>query len=256
MLLAYDGSAFQGWQVQLHGPSVQGSLEAAFQTITRQAVAVAGSGRTDAGVHALDQVASFRLPPGHELRKLRASLNGLLGPAISVKAIVPVAEGFHARHSARGKLYRYHLFNRPYPPVFGRQRCWWIKRPLDVAAMRAAAAPLLGEHDFSAFRAKGCEAPHPVRTLLRLEVLPREERDCTLSIELEGSGFLRHMARILTGTLVEAGLGRLTPADAAAILAGRSRERAPATAPARGLHLVRVHYDLDAFPELRGLQEA
>jgi tRNA pseudouridine38-40 synthase len=256
MLLAYDGSGFMGWQVQPHGPSVQGRIEEALRTITRREVKVYGSGRTDAGVHALNQVANFRLPPGQDLAKLRASLNGLLGPAISVKAVVPVAERFHARHSALGKHYRYQLFNRPYPPVFRRHGTWWIKLPLRLEAMRAAAAPLLGEHDFSAFRARHCEAPHPVRTLQRLEVVPREAPDCTLSIELEANGFLQHMARILTGTLVDVGLGKLAPQDVPGILASGRREQAPATAPAGGLHLVRVHYDLEAFPELAPFADA
>jgi tRNA pseudouridine38-40 synthase len=256
VLLAYDGSAYQGWQVQPHAASIQGRMEEALRTITRRSVKVYGSGRTDAGVHALGQVANFHLPPGRDLHKLRASLNGLLGAAIVVKAIVPVAEGFHARHSARGKHYRYQLFNRPYPPVFGRQRAWLIKQPLDAAAMREAAAHLPGEHDFSAFRARHCEAASPVRTLHRLEVRPCEAPDCTLAIELEASGFLQHMARILTGTLVEVGLGRLAPAAVAEILASRQRGQAPATAPPGGLHLVRVCYDLQAFPELRAFEEA
>jgi tRNA pseudouridine38-40 synthase len=255
MRLAYDGSAFQGWQAQPHGPSVQGALEDALRTITRQPVKVYGSGRTDAGVHALGQVANFRLPPGRDLRRLRNQLNGLLKPHVSVMAIVPVAADFHARHKARGKVYRYRLHNRPYPPVFGLQRTWWLKLPLDVEAMRAAAARLLGEHDFSAFRARHCEAPNPVRTLHRLDVTPCDEPDCSLALELEASGFLQHMARILAGTLVEVGLGRLTPDAVAAVLASRRREQAAATAPPGGLHLLRVHYDLEAYPELRALAQ-
>ncbi|HKI97360.1 MAG TPA: tRNA pseudouridine(38-40) synthase TruA [bacterium] len=256
LLLAYNGSGYQGWQIQPHGPSVQGALEDALHTITRRTVKVYGSGRTDAGVHALNQVANVRLPPGQDLHKLRASLNGLLGPSVSVKAVVPVAERFHARHSARGKHYRYQLFNRPFPPVFGRHRAWWIKLPLDVPAMRAAAAHLIGEHDFSAFRAKQCAARHPVRTLHRLELLERDWPGCTLSIELEANGFLQHMARIVTGTLVEVGLGKLPPEAVERILAGRQREQAPATAPPGGLHLLRVYYDLAEFPELRAFTEA
>ncbi len=256
MRLAYDGSSFQGWQVQPHGPSIQGRLEEALRILARRPVKVYGSGRTDAGVHALGQVANFRLPPGQDLRKLRASLNGLAGPFISVQAVVPIAADFHARHSARGKRYRYQLYNRPYPPLFAPQCTWWLRQPLDVAAMRAAAAPLLGEHDFSAFRARACEALHPVRTLRRLDVLPAAAPDCTLAIELEANGFLQHMARILTGTLVEVGLGRLAPEEVPRILASRQRERAPATAPPGGLHLLHVEYDLERFPELRAFEEA
>jgi tRNA pseudouridine38-40 synthase len=256
LLLAYDGSLFQGWQVQRHGESVQGRLEEALRVVTRHPARVSGSGRTDAGVHALNQVANVFLPGGLSLRKLQAGLNGLLAPGIAVKAIVPVPPSFHARHRALGKHYRYQIFNRPYPPVFGRQRSWWIKTPLDVAAMQAGARHLLGEHDFSTFRASGCEAPHAVRTLTRLETTRADTPEATLHIDLEANGFLQHMARILTGTLVAVGLGRLAPDDLPAILASRARERADATAPARGLHLIRVRYDLEAFPELRAFAEA
>ncbi len=254
MLLAYDGSHFQGWQIQHHGPTVQGRLERALKTITGQEVRAYGSGRTDAGVHALNQVANFRLPAGRDLHKLRANLNGLVGTAISVKAIIPVQADFHARHRALGKHYRYQFFNRPYPPAFGRQRVWWIKLPLDLGAMSAAASHLIGEHDFSAFRAKQCEATHAVRTLQRLEVRPVDAAECTLHIDLEATAFLQHMARIITGTLVDVGLGKLAADAIPAILASRRREHASATAPAAGLHLVRVHYDEAAYPELKAFR--
>jgi tRNA pseudouridine38-40 synthase len=251
MLLAYDGSTTQGWQIQRNGPSVQGRLEEALRIITRYPAQVHGSGRTDSGVHALGQVASFRVPPGLTPHLLRARLNGLVGPEIVVKAIVPVPADFHARHRARGKLYRYRLFNCAHPPVFARTHCWWLRRPLALDAMRAAAAHLVGEHDFSAFRAKDCAAPHAVRTLRRLDLLEHDEPDCTLSIELEATGFLQHMARILTGTLVQVGQGKLASEAVPALLAGRRRMDVPATAPPGGLHLVRVDYDLDAYPTLR-----
>jgi len=256
LLLAYDGGLFRGWQVQRQGESVQGRLEEALRLATRHEARVSGSGRTDAGVHALNQVASVFLPGGLSLRKLQASLNGLLAPGIAVKAIVPVPPSFHARHRALGKHYRYHVFNRPYPPVFGRQRSWWIKTPLDLSAMQAGARHLLGEHDFNAFRAAACEAPHAVRTLTRLEVTAVDTPEATLHIDLEANGFLQHMARILTGTLVAVGLGRRAPDDLPAILASRARECAEATAPARGLHLIGVRYDLEEFPALRGFAEA
>ena len=253
MVVAYDGSPFQGWQIQPHGPTVQGKLEEALGLVCREPVKLYGSGRTDTGVHALHQMANFRVPEDMDLRKLRAGLNGLAAPAISVRQLLPVAEDFHARHSAIGKTYRYHLFNRPYPPVFTRQGCWWIRTPLDVEAMREAAQALVGTHDFSAFRARECGARSPVRKVKRLELSEGERPDSTLRIEIEASGFLQHMARIVIGTLTAVGLGRLTPGDIPAILAGRQREDAYATAPGRGLYLVRVDYDLERFPELRAL---
>lgn len=251
LLLGYDGSRFLGWQVQQQGETVQGRLEAGLETILRRQVKVFGSGRTDAGVHALNQVANVFLPPGQDLRRLRASLNGLAGPAISVKAIVPVSASFHARHRAKGKHYQYRIFNRPYPPVFGRERCWWLKAPLQMDAMREAAAHLLGTHDFTAFRASHCGAPHPVRTLRRLEIAACEDPGCTLTLDLEADAFLQHMARIITGTLVAVGQGKLEPERLAAILAGQRREEAHATAPPVGLHLMGVRYDLEEYPELR-----
>ncbi len=253
MLLAYDGSLFHGWQVQDRGNTVEATLEEALRTVTRRPVKVYGSGRTDAGVHALNQVAHCDLPRQVDLHKLQRSLNALAAPGIAVKALVEVPADFHARHSAIGKIYRYHIFNRAYPPVFAPHHCWWMRAPLDVSAMRRAAAYLIGTHDFSAFRAKECAAATPVRTLHRIDLAEGEWADSTLRIEMEGSGFLQHMARIVTGTLAAVGMGRCAPEEIPDILAGRERSRAAMTAPGRGLHLVRVHYDAGAFPQLRML---
>ena len=254
MVLSYDGGSFQGWQFQPHGPTVQGRLEEALRTITGQEIKVYGSGRTDAGVHALNQVANFRVSPSQDLHKLQASLNGLAGPAISVKHLIPVSPRFHARHSAIGKIYRYHLFNRRYPPVFARGRAWWIRSLLDLPAMQEAARAMLGEQDFSAFRAADCAAASPVRTMRRIELESGDWSDGTLRIEMEASGFLQHMARIVVGTLVAVGLGRLEPADIPRILAAGRREAADATAPGHGLYLFRVCYDVAEFPALRALE--
>lgn len=256
MLLAYDGNLFQGWQVQPHGPSVQAKLEEALAVIFREPVKVHGSGRTDTGVHALGQVANFFAPDNRGLRKLQTSLNALCAPAISVKEIAPVSSDFNARHSAAGKTYRYHIFNRAYPPVFGRQRCWWVRTPLDVPAMAEAARALTGQHDFSAFRAVGCTAKSAVREMRRLEVSENENRDSTIRIEIEASGFLQHMARIIAGTLIAVGRGRIAARDMGGILAGRDREAADITAPGKGLYLVRVAYDLERYPELRIFEDS
>jgi len=253
LCIAYDGGPFMGWQVQPHGPTVQGRLEEALRVLTRRPTTLYGSGRTDAGVHAYNQVANAWLPAGQDLGKLRAGLNGLAGPDISVKALAWADPEFHARHSAQGKCYRYLVFNRPYPPLFERTRCWWVRPPLDVEAMRAAAARLLGEHDFSAFRAKDCAAASPVRRMRAITLSLAGPPEEALRVDLEASGFLQHMARIVVGTLVAVGLGKLTADDVAAILAGRRREGAAATAPPQGLHLLRVDYDQKRFPELRAL---
>jgi tRNA pseudouridine38-40 synthase len=252
-VVSYSGTPFQGWQTQPHAETVQGRLERAFEVAMRNPVTVYGSGRTDTGVHALAQVANAWVPGGTDLHKLRGSLNGLAGPDIVVRALGWVAPDFHARHSALGKCYRYWIHNRSYPPLFTRGRAWWMRRPLDLEAMRAAAERLIGIHDFSAFRAKECAAASAVRDLRRVSLLETGEAEGALRIEYEASGFLQHMARILTGTLVAVGLGDLSPRDIAEILASRRRECAAATAPGHGLHLVRVEYDLARFPELAPL---
>lgn len=256
ILLGYDGTVFCGWQIQQNGASVQGRLEEALATIVRMPARVIGSGRTDAGVHALEQVAHVLLPGGLDTERLRANLNGLTGPDISVKRIVPVSANFHARFRAMGKHYQYHIFNRPYPAVFSRGHSWWVKRPLDLGAMQQAAAHLQGRHDFSAFRSSHCEASNPLRELRRLEIGPSGTTNGMLLIDLEANAFLQHMVRIIVGTLVSVGLGALAPEALPGILASKNRDNAGETAPAAGLHLVRVFYDLAEFPELAAFQEA
>ncbi|MDH4249212.1 MAG: tRNA pseudouridine(38-40) synthase TruA [Deltaproteobacteria bacterium] len=254
LVLAYEGSPFMGWQIQPHGPSVQGELERVLTVLARMPAVVHGAGRTDAGVHALNQIAHVRLPAHLNLEKTLGSLNALLPEAIVVKAILPVDAEFHARHSARGKVYRYHIQNRPFPSAFARNRAWWLRRPLDVEAMREAASPLVGTHDFSAFRAKFCEARTPVRTLHRITFTEGEWGDGTLRIEMEGTAFLQHMVRIITGTLVATGLGRLKPSALAGILESRRREEAGATAPPHGLHLARVLYEPGSYGPILSAQ--
>lgn len=255
LCIAYNGAPFMGWQVQPHGPSIQGRLEEAFRINTRQEIRVIGSGRTDAGVHAFNQIANAWVPASTNLNRLRMSLNGLAGPDIVVKSITPVPDDFNARHSAIGKLYRYQLHNRSFHPVFNAHRCLWVKKPLDIDAMNQAARHFLGTRDFSAFRSRHCEAHTPVRTLARVEILPPscDEEAHLWGIEMEGTGFLQHMARIITGTLVAVGHGKLHPDEIPRILDSGQREGVFATAPARGLHLVRVYYDLRAYPQLRGI---
>jgi tRNA pseudouridine38-40 synthase len=162
---------------------------------------------------------------------------------------------FHARRFAIGKTYRYRLFNRSYPNVLDR-RCWPVRQPLDLPAMRRAAEFLIGEHDFSAFRAKDCEAVTTVRILRTVTISEDEGSEGIVSLEFHATAFLQHMVRILTGTLVAVGSGKLRPEDVGVILAGRKRELAATTAPPDGLHLIRVHYDLTRFPELSAFQDA
>lgn len=236
---AYDGTNFAGWQSQAGGNSIQDTIEAALEAVLKAPRRIHGSGRTDAGVHALAQVFHFDAVWPHGEEKLRTALRMKLPPAIQIKALGPVAADFHARFDATGKIYDYHVCRGEADP-FTRPFCWMVFRPLDVAAMRAAAAVLRGRHDFRAFTAlNGPERGDTVRDLRRLEVAQRGRR---LKITAEADGFLYKMVRSLAGALIAVGEGKLTPAQVAQLLAGATRTAAVPTAPAQGLFLRRVLY--------------
>ena len=240
LVLEYDGTRYVGWQVQPNGPSVQAEVERALSTLHKEPVRITGAGRTDAGVHALGQVASLAVERPLPASAYVKGMNALLPADVAVRAASLEPDGFDARRSARGKRYRYRIQNLESRAPLSRLVAWQIFRPLDVAAMREAARPLLGRHDFAAFQAADCESHHAVRDLGRLEVLgePRGE----IAIVAEATAFVKHMVRNIVGTLVEAGLGRRDPASVAALLEGRDRTRAGATAPAHGLCLEEVFY--------------
>ncbi len=240
--LEYDGTDFQGWQVQPGGRrTVQGVLEAAVLRVTSEAVRVAGSGRTDSGVHAEGQVASVRLAAGIDPDRLRRSINGVLPSDVAVLEVRDAPEGFDARRDARSKLYRYAIWNGPTRSPLRARRVLWLRRPLELAPMRSAAEALVGTHDFASFQAAGSDPMGTVRTLLRLEIDGRA--GAAIDLRFEGTGFLRHMVRNLAGTLIEVGTGRRAPEQMAAILAARDRRRAGPTAAAQALTLVEVGYD-------------
>ncbi len=242
LILEYDGTRYAGWQVQPNGPSIQAEVERALAALHKEPVRVTASGRTDAGVHARGQVASFAVARPLPLRAYVKGMNALLPPDVAVRDAALMPEGFDARRSARGKRYRYRIENGPTRAPLTRLQAWQVFRPLDVEAMRAAARPLLGRHDFGAFRASDCEAAHAVRELRRLDVLG--ERGGTIEVVAEATAFLKHMVRNLVGTLVECGLGRRDPGSIAALLASRDRTRAGATAPPQGLCLEEVFYEV------------
>jgi tRNA pseudouridine38-40 synthase len=241
LVLSYDGTRYVGWQVQPNGPSIQAELERALSTLHKESVRVTGAGRTDSGVHALGQVASLAVERPLPESAYVKGLNALLPEDIAVRQAEVLEAPFDARRDARGKRYRYRIENLPTRAPLGRLQAWQVFRPLGVEAMRAAAAPLLGRHDFGAFRAADCEAHHAVRELRRLDV----EADATGRIEVvaEATAFLKHMVRNLVGTLVEVGLGAREPASMAALLASRDRTLAGRTAPPQGLVLEEVFYD-------------
>jgi tRNA pseudouridine38-40 synthase len=240
LLIEYDGTDFHGWQRQKDARSVQAEIEAALAVMTRQAVTLNGSGRTDAGVHALGQVANFWCDTRLTAPDFFKGLNRLLPADVVIRGCEPAALNFHARYDAKGKTYCYRILNRSLPAAIGRQYAWHIRSMLDLAALQRAAGFLVGRHDFKAFEGAGSPRTHTVRDLRRVEVLAGAED--RISITFEADGFLRFMVRNLTGTLVAVGLGKRPPEAVRAILRSCDRARAAATAPACGLFLVAVHY--------------
>jgi tRNA pseudouridine38-40 synthase len=247
LTLEYDGAGFAGWQVQPGATrSVQGVFEAALARIAGHACRAVGASRTDAGVHAEGQVASVDLERRLDGERLRRALNGVLPPDLAVVAAAEAPAAFHARRSARSKLYRYRIWNGTSPSPLRAARSHRVFTPLDLGAMRRAASQLLGRHDFRSFQAAR-SAPGPTeRSLARVGV--EGEAGGEVEIWVEGDAFLRHMVRILAGTLVEVGIGRRDAGSIPALLAARERSRAGRTAPARGLCLVRVDYEADGIP--------
>ena len=240
LTLEYDGAPFFGWQRQDNGPSAQGALEDAIEKLSGERVTVTGAGRTDAGVHALGQVAHFDLEKDFTGDKIRDALNYHLRPApVSVLAAA-VADGeFHARFSASARHYLYRILTRRSPPVLERGRVWHVVHDLDAEAMDAAAQMLVGNHDFTTFRAAECQAKSPVKTLDKLTV--RRAAD-EIHIEASARSFLHHQIRSFTGTLKLVGEGKWQPRDVAAALVARDRSRCGPVAPPDGLYLVRVDY--------------
>ena len=240
LILEYDGTGFVGWQRQDNGPSVQAAIEEAIARFAGEAVGVQAAGRTDAGVHALGQVAHVDLARDWDADVVRDALNHHLRPAaIVVRAAARAADDFHARFSATGRVYRYRIVNRRAPLALERHRAWWVPRPLDAGAMNAAARRLVGRHDFTSFRAAECQAKSPLKTLDALDVARAGE---TITITARARSFLHRQVRNMVGTLKLVGEGRWTAEDVAAALEAHDRAAAGPTAPAEGLYLVSVSY--------------
>ena len=240
LTLEYDGAGFVGWQRQDNGPSVQAALEAAVLGFCGEAVTVQGAGRTDAGVHALGQIAHVDLDKETDADTVRDALNAHLKPAaVAVLAAEAVDGDFHARFSALERAYRYRIVNRRAQLALDRGRAWFVPQPLDAAAMHDAASALLGHHDFTSFRARECQAKSPVKTLDVLEVT-RDGQE--LRIEARARSFLHHQVRNIVGTLKLVGEGKWGRAEVTRALEARDRSAAGPTAPAEGLYLVSVGY--------------
>jgi tRNA pseudouridine38-40 synthase len=242
LTIAYDGAGLVGWQRQAVGDSVQGLIERACRELDGRAVTVTGAGRTDAGVHALGQVASVTLTRTIDARALVAALNARLPATVRVIAAEAVADTFHARFHARSKTYRYRVWNAEVLSPFERAYAWHVPTPeLDADAMNQAAILFEGTHDFAAVQATGSDVADSVRTVFSSRV--RREDESLLIYQISGSGFLRHMVRNIVGALVEVGRGRRVSSWVRTLLATRDRSAGGPTAPAEGLFLVRVEYD-------------
>lgn len=239
IVLAYDGTPYLGWQVQPQGPTIQSVIQDGLRIITGEQVAVKGSGRTDAGVHALGQVANFHTLSTINTHEFPRALNSVLPQTISVITADDVEATFDAQFSAVKKMYRYRVFNNRNRSPFELQRAWHINTQLDIDSMSNSASMLLGKNDFSSFRATGCVAKNPLRTMSRCDIICDGD---VISFELEADGFLRHMVRNIVGTLVDVGRHRFSRDDFAAIIAARDRTRGGIAAPPHGLYLVRVDY--------------
>ncbi|GAB4485137.1 MAG: tRNA pseudouridine(38-40) synthase TruA [Thermodesulfovibrionales bacterium] len=248
--LQYDGTGYQGWQSQRSGRTIQDTIESRLSRIVGSHLRITGAGRTDAGVHALGQVAAFSTESALPAETFRRALNATLPADIRVLAAEDADPGFHPRYDAVLKRYSYLLCMNSLPSAFMHRYLWELRQGLDVAAMQAAAALLTGTHDFSAFRGSGCSAKSPVRTvssliIVRLEAMPFLGWALPgdfLKIQIEGDAFLRHMVRNIVGTLVETGLGKLPPEAAGEILRSLDRNQAGPTAPAHGLFLEKIFY--------------
>ncbi len=237
--IEYDGSAYCGWQAQPALASVQAVAEEALSRIAAAPVALVCAGRTDAGVHALGQVAHFDTEATRPMRSWVLGANSELPADVSVCWALPVPEHFHARFSAEARTYRYLILNRTARSALHARRAAWVHRPLDAERMNAAARLLEGEHDFSAFRAAECQAKSPIRRLQRLSV---ERQGEWIRIEATANAFLHHMVRNLAGLLIAIGRGDAEPTWAGELLATRDRTQGAATAPAAGLYFVAVRY--------------
>lgn len=240
--IAYEGTAYHGWQVQPNGISVQEKVEEALAIILQEPTRIIGSGRTDAGVHALGQVAHFHSQKKVDLNRILFALNSLLPKDIRITEIEFLTEGFHAQHHAKSKIYRYHLHLDKVLNPFKRAFAWHVHSPFDQERLKDAAQYFLGTHDFTSFSNeahKGVAARDPIRTIYRLDII---QEAGGIALEFEGDGFLYKMVRNIVGALVDCATGKKKPSDIPGIIQAKDRRLASQAAPPQGLFLVKVHY--------------
>jgi tRNA pseudouridine38-40 synthase len=246
LTIAYDGAGFHGWQLQPGLPTIQGALHDALRQITQEPITIHGASRTDAGVHALGQVAHFKTHSTLEAQEIRRGMNALLPPTVRIVAAQEVGQDFHARWLAQGKTYRYRIYRGEVLPPFDHRRAFHYPWPLDEAVMSAAARAFEGQHDFTSFAAStGSEEDDKDRDMQRVihssEIVREPQRD-EIAYVVRGRSFLRYMVRKIVGTLIEVGKGRLAPSDIPEIFAARDRSRSGPTVPPEGLYLVALEY--------------
>ena len=237
--LEYDGTAYAGWQRQPHHPTIQAAVEGALQELTQRQIAVVGAGRTDAGVHALGQVASFRSDRALGPADWTRGLNALLPQDICVLSTECAPDDFHARYSASGKVYEYRIFNRRERSALQAGRAWHVSAELDLEAMREAGQVIVGRHDFRSFQGPNSQTDNPLCDLRRFDV---REVDHMILMQAEADRFLKQMIRALVGTIVEIGQGKRSPRTMKEILEAADRRAAGYTAPPHGLYLMRIDY--------------
>lgn len=239
LTIEYDGKKFGGWQKQPSKLNIQGEIEQAISEIVSESVELIASGRTDSGVHALGQVANFKTNSNIPIEKMAIAINSKLKKSIVIKRAEEVPENFHARYNCKGKKYRYVINNSSQGTAIYRDLEYYIPQKLDIEKMKQAIKYFEGEHDFKGFRASGTSSKDSVRIIYKAEVIKKEEK---IIIELTGSGFMYNMVRIIAGTLVDVGLGKILPEDIPDIILSKDREKAGKTLPGYGLYLVEVYY--------------
>lgn len=240
LTIEYDGKDFNGWQKQPNKLNIQGNIEKVISEITKEEIELIGSGRTDAGVHAIGQVANFKTNSNIPIEKFAIAINSRLKKSIIIKKAEEVPERFHSRYNCKKKTYRYIINNSDMGSAIYRDLEYNIKMPLNLENMKKASKYFEGEHDFSAFKASGTSSKSSVRTIYSADVKKENER---IIIELTGNGFLYNMVRIISGTLVEVGLGKIRPEEIKDIIDSKNRQMAGKTLPPYGLYLVEVNYN-------------
>ena len=239
LIIEYDGKEFNGWQKQPNKLNIQGEIEKAIERVTGETVDLTASGRTDSGVHAIGQVANFKTNSTIPIEKIPIALNANLKKAIVIKSAEEVEERFHSRLNCKKKTYRYIINNSKYGTAIYRNLETHIPMKLDISKMQEAVKYFEGEHDFKAFKASGTSSKNSVRNIYKTEIKQERER---IIIELTGNGFMYNMVRIIAGTIVDVGMGKIKPGDIPEILKSKDRNKAGKTLPPHGLYLVEVYY--------------